>query len=108
MILALTALGSAFAGAGALFAFLKWRATRTSPTTAKTAEMEKLAKRVTRVHSQDLGTQLEMATTSAFDAVHGWTRAVDPLSRGALQREAIMAVRAQLALLEEQRRRGIH
>ena len=78
-----------------------------APTTKKTAELEKIERRVKRIPAQDLGTHLEMAAVGAFDAVHGWTRAANPLEREALQKEAITAVRVQLALLEEQKARGI-
>lgn len=75
--------------------------------TKKSAEMERLSRRVARIHTPDLATHLETATVAAFESVHQWTRAVNPLEREALQAEAITAVRAQLALLEEQKRRGI-
>lgn len=75
--------------------------------TKKTAELEKIEHRVKRIPAQDLGTHLEMAAVGAFEAVHGWTRAANPLEREALQKEAITAVRVQLALLEEQKARGI-
>lgn len=80
---------------------------RGTPVTQKSAEMERLSRRVTRIHTPDLASHLETATVAAFESVHQWTRAVNPLEREALQAEAITAVRAQLALLEEQKRRGI-
>lgn len=86
---------------------LRARNSRVKPTTKKSAEMERLSRRVTRIHTPDLASHLEMATVAAFESVHRWTRAVNPLEREALQAEAITAVRAQLALLEEQKRRGI-
>lgn len=95
----------------ALLVLGSWRATQqrrgAAPTTKKTAELEKIEHRVKRIPAQDLGTHLEMAAVGAFEAVHGWTRAANPLEREALQKEAITAVRVQLALLEEQKARGI-
>lgn len=71
-----------------------------------TKDMKKILRRVSKIPTQDLYVYLEQATTAAFDAVHAWTRASDPKDQYHLRDEAILAVSAQLALLEEQKFRS--
>jgi len=102
MTLTICVLGAAIAAVLGTLAFQKLVAHRTGPiTTKKTQEMEKLARRASRVPAQDLALYLEQVTVDTFESAHAWYKAQDPVTGDALAAETLQGAKTKLVLLQE-------